>query len=65
MMNPATFRRPPPDISNLFSVRVDNISYRTSADELRHMFEKFGEIGDVYIPRDPFNQDSKGFGFIR
>ena len=59
------FRRPPPDTSHLYSVRVDNISYRMSADDLRRSFEKHGEVGDVYIPRDPFSMESKGFGFIR
>ena len=29
------------------------------------MFEKYGDVGDVYIPRDPHTQDSRGFAFVR
>lgn len=28
------------------------------------MFERFGEVRDVYLPRDYYNQRPKGFGFI-
>merc|ERR1711871_1754495 len=28
-------------------------------------FSKFGEIGDVYIPRDRYTGDNRGFGFVR
>lgn len=29
------------------------------------MFERYGEVGDVYIPRDPYTQESRGFAFVR
>jgi len=29
------------------------------------MFEKYGEIGDCYIPRDRRNMQGRGFGFVR
>lgn len=44
-------RRKPLDVESLVSVKVDNLSYRTNADQLKRAFDKFGEIGDVYIPR--------------
>jgi RNA recognition motif-containing protein len=30
---------------------VDNLTYTTVEAELRDIFGKFGEIGDIYIPR--------------
>ena len=56
--------RTPPDISHLHSIMVFNISYRTRKEELYHAFDKFGEIADVYIPRDRYGE-SRGFGFVR
>lgn len=31
--------------------QVDNLTYATTDVELREIFDKHGEIGDVYIPR--------------
>lgn len=47
------------------SLKVDNLSYRITPDELRPMFEKYGEVGDIYIPRDRFSKESRGFAFVR
>jgi arginine/serine-rich splicing factor 2 len=58
-------RGPPPAISGLHSLKVDNISYQTTQNELRRMFERYGEIGDVHIPRDRHSRQSRGFGFVR
>lgn len=35
-----------------FNEKVDNIPYRTTPETLRRAFEKYGDVGDVYIPRD-------------
>ncbi|GMT14776.1 hypothetical protein PFISCL1PPCAC_6073, partial [Pristionchus fissidentatus] len=58
-------RRPPPEIEGLTSLKVDNISYNTSPNDLRRLFDKYGEIGDIHIPRDRYNRQSRGFGFVR
>ena len=29
------------------------------------MFERYGDIGDVHIPRDRHSRQSRGFGFVR
>lgn len=29
------------------------------------MFERYGDIGDVHIPRDRRTSQSRGFGFVR
>ena len=54
-----------PDTSGMTSLKVDNLSYRTGTEELRSVFEKYGEIGDLFIPRDRFTRESRGFGFVR
>ena len=44
--------RPPPDVSGMVSLKIDNLSYRTDNETLRRKFGKYGDIGDVYIPKD-------------
>ncbi|XP_067931505.1 serine/arginine-rich splicing factor 2-like isoform X2 [Watersipora subatra] len=57
--------RRPPQIGGMVSLKVDNLTYRTSVEDLKRTFSKFGEIGDVYIPRDAYTMESRGFAFIR
>ena len=47
--------RAPPDINGMVSLKIDNLSYRTDTETLRRKFSKYGEIGDVYIPKDRRN----------
>ena len=56
--------REPPDISHLFSLMVFNISYQTRKEELSRTFDRFGEIADVFIPRDR-QGEPRGFAFVR
>ena len=56
--------RGPPSISGMTSLKVDNLTYRTTPEDLR-VFEKYGKIGDIYIPRDKFTRESRGFAFVR
>ncbi|KAL7671010.1 hypothetical protein ACOME3_005923 [Neoechinorhynchus agilis] len=58
-------RSPPLHIDNLVSLKVDNISYSTRVDELRKAFCGFGEIGDVYLPRNHVTHESLGYAFVR
>lgn len=57
--------RGPPDIKGMSSLKVDNLTYRTTPEDLRRCFEKYGDIGDIYIPRDRFSRESRGFAFVR
>ncbi len=57
--------RRPPNIEGMVSLKVDNLSYKITAEDLLPMFEKFGEVGDIYIPRDRYTKDSRGFAFVR
>ncbi|ODN02038.1 Serine/arginine-rich splicing factor 2 [Orchesella cincta] len=60
-----TYGRPPPKIEGMVSLKVDNLTYRTTPDDLRRVFEKYGDVGDVYIPRDRWTRESRGFAFVR
>jgi len=46
---------------NLF---VSNIDYRFSEDELRALFEKYGEVKSLIILKDMKTQKPKGYGFV-
>merc|ERR1711953_442609 len=45
--------------------KVDNLTYRTTNRDLEFLFEKYGKIGDIYIPRDKYSKESRGFAFVR
>jgi len=49
----------------MVSLKVDNLTYRTTPEDLRRVFERCGEVGDIYIPRDRFTRESRGFAFVR
>jgi len=43
---------------------VGRLNPETTAGGLKRYFEKFGEVIDSYIPRDPESFRSRGFGFV-
>ncbi|XP_012351342.1 serine/arginine-rich splicing factor 8 isoform X2 [Nomascus leucogenys] len=57
--------RPPPDVDGMITLKVDNLTYRTSPDSLRRVFEKYGRVGDVYIPLEHRTKAPRGFAFVR
>lgn len=57
--------RGPPKIDGMISLKVDNLTYRTTPEDLRRVFERCGEVGDIYIPRDRHTRESRGFAFVR
>lgn len=57
--------RAPPNIEGMVSLKVDNLTYRTTPDDLRRVFERCGSVGDIYIPRDRHTRESRGFAFVR
>jgi RNA recognition motif-containing protein len=65
MMNDYQYGRPPPDVHGMSTLKVDNLTYRTTPEALRKVFDKFGDIGDIYIPRDYRTKESRGFAFVR
>lgn len=60
----------PPDISGMISLKVDlsdphKMPDKWNKDELKALFEKYGEIGDVFIPRDRNTGQDRPFCFVR
>lgn len=58
-------RQTPPNIEGMVSLKVGNISYNTRCVDLMRAFDRYGEIGDIYIPRNKHTFSSRGFGFVR
>ena len=48
-------------MKNIF---VGNLSFNTSEDELRQLFEPFGQVDRVSILTDRETGRSRGFGFV-
>ena len=66
------FRRPPPDVDRMTSLRVGNLPYSVVIEvcdrhlrykaptfphslftqDLEPLFEKFGDVGDIYLPTE-------------
>eukprot|EP00921_Rhytidocystis_pertsovi_P007823 GHVQ01012978.1.p1 GENE.GHVQ01012978.1~~GHVQ01012978.1.p1 ORF type:complete len:282 (+),score=62.73 GHVQ01012978.1:352-1197(+) len=43
---------------------VRNIGHDVSSDEFKRTFERFGEVRDVYMPRNYHTKQPRGFGFV-
>jgi RNA recognition motif-containing protein len=43
---------------------VGNLSFKTSEDEIKAMFEEYGQVDSVTVLRDKFTGESRGFGFV-
>ncbi len=46
---------------NIFTARL---SYDTQSQDLREVFEEFGEVSSASVITDKFTGQSKGFGFV-
>lgn len=46
------------------NIFVAKLNYDTQEDDLRNVFEGFGEVDSVKIINDKFTGRSKGFGFV-
>merc|ERR1712112_566634 len=47
------------------SLRVDNLPYRTHPEDLKPLVEKYGDVGDIYLPTERGTGRSRGFAFVR
>jgi len=59
------FRRPPSNVESMVSLRVDNLPYRAHGEDLKPLFDKYGEVGDIYLPTERGTGRSRGFAFVR
>jgi len=46
------------------NIYVGNLPYSVTEQDLRELFESYGEVSSVNIIIDKFTKQSKGFGFI-
>jgi splicing factor, arginine/serine-rich 2 len=58
-------KKGPPNVDGLYTLKVDNISFKTTAEILREEFKVFGSLGDVYLPRNYSTNEPRGFAFVR
>jgi len=59
------YRRPPSDVERMTSLRVGNLPYSCCIDDLQPLFDKFGDVGDIYLPTERGTGRSRGFAFVR
>jgi len=59
------FRRRPADLDRMTSLRVGNLPFKAEAEDLQTLFEKYGDVGDVFMPTERETGRSRGFAFIR
>ncbi len=48
----------------VMNIYVGNLPYTISEDDLRDLFEQYGEVSSVNIISDRMTGRSKGFGFV-
>lgn len=46
------------------NIYVGNLSRETTEDELRQVFEPFGQVTSANIIKDRYSGESRGFGFV-
>jgi RNA recognition motif-containing protein len=48
----------------MVNIYVGNLSYQTTEDDLRNMFEAHGKVDRASVVTDRMSGGSKGFGFV-
>ncbi|HRY33797.1 MAG TPA: RNA-binding protein [Bacteroidales bacterium] len=46
------------------NIYVASLPFKASDDELKELFEEFGEVTSAKVIKDKFTQRSRGFGFV-
>lgn len=46
------------------NIYVGNLDFKTQEDDLKTLFEEYGEVESVRIITDKYSGRSKGFGFV-
>ena len=46
------------------NIYVGNLADEVSEEDLREVFEEFGQVESINILKDKFSGKSKGFGFV-
>merc|ERR1712156_353895 len=54
-----------PPSNDLHSVLVSDLPQDMTKREMEEMFDKYGKIGDIFLPRHRDHGRGRGFGFVR
>lgn len=46
------------------NIYVGNLDYKVNEDDLKNVFEEYGQVSDAVVISDKFSGRSKGFGFV-
>ena len=46
------------------NIYVGNLNYKVEEDDLRELFDEYGEVSKVTIIKDKMTGQGKGFGFV-
>jgi RNA recognition motif-containing protein len=46
------------------NIYIGNLSYQTTEDTLKALFDEFGEVQNIKVIKDRYSGRSKGFGFV-
>ncbi|MBN2615396.1 MAG: RNA-binding protein [Bacteroidales bacterium] len=46
------------------NIYVGNLDYKVNEDDLKNVFEEYGQVSDTVVISDKFSGRSKGFGFV-
>ncbi len=46
------------------NIYVGNLSFKVTENDLRQLFEEYGELTSVRVMMDKYSGRSKGFGFV-
>lgn len=46
------------------NIYVGNLAWKTSSNDLKELFQNFGEVEKAFIVRDKRTKRSRGFGFV-
>jgi len=46
------------------NIYVGNLSYKVNEDDLKQIFEEYGQVTSVNLISDKYTGQSKGFGFV-
>ena len=47
------------------TLKVNGLTYRTVEREVEKLFDRYGKINEVFIPKDRYSRRSRGFAFVR
>jgi RNA recognition motif-containing protein len=46
------------------NIYVGNLPYSATEEELKELFEAYGQVESVHLIKDQYSNQSKGFGFV-